>query len=84
VIEVVLSDGSVYSEKGHITFADTSFGQGTGTMLLRAEVANPKGSLVPGQFVRARLIGATYPKGIVVPQKADSAERPGLFRLDHG
>lgn len=79
VIEVVLSDGAVYGEKGHITFADTSFSQGTGTMLLRAEVANPKGSLVPGQFVRARLIGATYPKGIVVPQKAIQQSGQGYF-----
>ena len=79
VIEVVLSDGTVYSEKGQITFADTSFSQGTGTMLLRAEVANPKGSLVPGQFVRARLIGATYPKGIVVPQKAIQQSGQGHF-----
>ena len=79
VVEVVLSDGSVYGERGRITFADTSFGQGTGTMLLRAEVANPKGTLVPGQFVRARLIGATYPKGILIPQKAVQQSGQGYF-----
>lgn len=79
IVEVVLSDGSVYAEKGRITFADTSFGQGTGTMLLRAEVANPKGTLVPGQFVRARLIGATYPKGILIPQKAVQQSGQGYF-----
>ena len=61
VIEVVLADGSVYPEKGRLTFADTSYSQGTGTILLRAEVANPKGDLMPGQFVRARLLGAVYP-----------------------
>lgn len=79
IVEVLLSDGSVYAEKGRLTFADTSFGQGTGTMLLRAEVANPKGVLVPGQFVRARLIGATYPKGILVPQKAVQQSGQGYF-----
>lgn len=79
IVEVVLSDGSVYGERGRITFADTSFGQGTGTMLLRAEVANPKGTLVPGQFVRARLIGATYPKGILIPQKAVQQSGQGYF-----
>ena len=79
VVEVLLSDGSVYSERGRITFGDTSFGQGTGTMMVRAEVSTPKGALVPGQFVRARLIGATYPKGILVPQRAVLQSGQGNF-----
>ncbi|MEN9479224.1 MAG: hypothetical protein RLZZ298_619 [Pseudomonadota bacterium] len=79
VIEVVLADGSVYPEKGRLTFADTSYSQGTGTVLLRAEVANAKGSLMPGQFVRARLLGASYPQGILVPQKAVQQSGQGYF-----
>lgn len=70
VVELQLADGSIHPAKGRITFADTSYSQGTGTMLIRAEVTNPKGTLVPGQFMRARLIGASYPKGILLPQKA--------------
>ena len=79
VVEVELADGSTFPHKGQITFADTSFSQGTGTMLVRAEVANPKGVLMPGQFVRARLIGAIYPKGILVPQKAVQQGGQGYF-----
>ena len=79
VIEVLLADGSVYPERGRLTFADTSYSQGTGTILLRAEVANPKGALMPGQFVRARLLGASYPKGILVPQKAIQQSGQGYF-----
>ncbi len=78
-VEVELADGSTYAHTGQITFADTSFSQGTGTMLLRAEVANPQGLLMPGQFVRARLIGASYPKGILVPQKAVQQGGQGYF-----
>ena len=48
-------------------------------ILLRAEVANAKGLLMPGQFVRARLIGASYPKGILVPQKAVQQSGQGYF-----
>jgi membrane fusion protein (multidrug efflux system) len=48
-------------------------------MMVRAEVSNPKGALVPGQFVRARLIGATYPKGILVPQRAVLQSGQGYF-----
>ena len=79
VVEVLLADGAVLPETGRITFADTSYAQGTGTMLIRAEVANPKGVLKPGQFVRARLTGATYPKGILVPQKAVQQAGQGYF-----
>jgi membrane fusion protein (multidrug efflux system) len=79
VIEVVLADGSLYPEKGRLTFADTAYSQGTGTILLRAEVANPKGALVPGQFVRARLQGASYPQGILIPQKAVQQSGQGYF-----
>lgn len=79
VIEVVLADGSIYPEKGRLTFADTSYSSGTGTILLRAEVDNAKGTLMPGQFVRARMLGATYPNGILVPQKAVQQSGQGYF-----
>lgn len=69
-VELQLADGAIFPEKGRITFTDTAYSQGTGTMLIRAEVPNPKGALVPGQFIRARLNGAVYPKGILLPQKA--------------
>jgi membrane fusion protein (multidrug efflux system) len=47
-----------------------SYSQDTGTFLVRAVLANPNGQLRPGQFVRARAIGATRPNAILVPQKA--------------
>ena len=78
-VEIELADGSTYEHKGHITFADTSFSQGTGTMMIRAEVANPQGVLMPGQFVRAHLLGASYPKGILVPQRAVQQSGQGYF-----
>ena len=69
-VEVVLADGSVLPELGRLNFAAPSYSQDTGTFLVRAVVANPNGQLRPGQFVRARAIGATRPNAIVVPQKA--------------
>lgn len=70
VIEVVLADGMVVPERGHVNFLAPSFSQQTGTFLVRAELANPNGLLRPGQFVRARAIGASRPNAILVPQKA--------------
>src|SRR5206468_8350097 len=34
------------------------------------ELPNPEGKLRPGQFVRARVYGATRPAAVLVPQRA--------------
>lgn len=69
-VEVTLADGSVFPNRGRITFIDPSFNPQTGTFLLRAEVANTGNTLRPGQFVRAKVKGAIRPNAIVVPQRA--------------
>ena len=69
-VTLVLSDGSAYSEKGKIDFADPSFSQDTGAFLVRAVVPNPDHALRPGMFVTARVEGIVRPNAIVVPQLA--------------
>ena len=69
-VSLVLADGSVYAEHGSIDFANPAFSTETGTFLVRAVFDNPKGVLRPGQFVRARVAGATRPNAILVPQRA--------------
>jgi membrane fusion protein, multidrug efflux system len=66
----VLADGSVFPEKGRITFADAELSDTTGTYLLRAEVPNKEALLRPGQFVQVKLSGAVRPKAIFVPKRA--------------
>ena len=69
-VDLVLSDGSIYPEKGRISFADPSFSQDTGSFLVRAVLPNPKHALRPGMFVTANVKGAVRPDAIVVPQLA--------------
>lgn len=69
-VEVVLADGSVAPDRGRVDFTAPSFNQETGTFLVRAVVANPKGLLRPGQFVKAQAKGAVRPNAILVPQRA--------------
>jgi len=69
-IEIVLADGSIYPERGHIGFADPSFSKETGTFLVRSVLANPRGQLRPGQFVKVNVIGGVRPHSIVIPQRA--------------
>ena len=78
-IEIVLGDGSVYPIYGHLLFADPSFSQETGTFMIRAEIANPKHLLRPGQFVRINMKGAIKPNAITVPRKAVLEGAKGNF-----
>jgi len=79
VVEVVLADGTVFPQRGHISFAAPSFNSETGTFLVRTELPNPKGQLRPGQFVRARVFGATRPAALRLPQRAVQDGAKGHF-----
>ena len=78
-VEIVLADGTVYENRGKITFSDASLSEETGTFLIRAEVANPKRELRPGMFVRAILKGGVRPNAILVPQRAVQQGAKGSF-----
>ena len=69
-VQLVLEDGTEYPVVGHIDFLDLSINEQTGTAALRAEFPNPTQFLLPGQFVRARIMAGTKNNGIAVPQKA--------------
>jgi membrane fusion protein (multidrug efflux system) len=79
VVEIVLADGSVFPQKGRITFANADYNAKTGTFLLRATFPNPDAMLRPGQFVRVRIGGAVRPHAILVPQAAVLQGAKGHF-----
>jgi membrane fusion protein (multidrug efflux system) len=78
-VEIVLADGRVFPHQGTIDFADPSYNPETGTFLIRAVVENPDGILRPNQYVRTRLIGATRPNAVLVPQRAVQQSAKGHF-----
>lgn len=69
-VKVLLEDGSTYALPGRLLFADIAVDPGTGQVLLRAEVPNPKGELLPGLFVKVRLQVARSEQAMVLPQQA--------------
>lgn len=69
-VQLILEDGSAYPAVGHLDFLDSSIDVDTGTAALRAEFNNADHSLLPGQFVRARIMAGTMANGILVPQRA--------------
>jgi len=68
--DLLMADGSRYDHTGAVTFTSSTFNRQTGTFMVRADFANPKGVLRPGQFVRITLTGADYVNAIQVPQRA--------------
>jgi len=78
-VELLLADGSLHPERGKVNFADSRIDSATGAVDLRAELPNAGGTLVPGQFVRARILGVSRPDAVVVPQRAVLQGQSGKF-----
>lgn len=69
-VTVLLEDGSALARPGKLLFSDLSVDPSTGQVTLRAEVPNPDGWLLPGQYVRVRLSQAEMPAAFLLPQQA--------------
>jgi membrane fusion protein (multidrug efflux system) len=78
-VEIVLADGALHPERGRVNFSDSRIDPATGAVDLRAELPNAGGTLLPGQFVRVRLLGVTRPDAILVPQRAVLQGQQGKF-----
>ena len=80
-VQLVQANGSVFPQKGRITFVSPTVDPQTGTITLRAQVPNPGSGarLLPGQFVRIRVEGASRPNTIMVPQRAVMQGPQGKF-----
>lgn len=71
-LAIMLGDGSVYPYKGHIDMVSPQVDPATGTLGMRAEVANPRGLLRSGLFVRVRMMTEEKPNALLVPAEAVS------------
>lgn len=67
-VKLTLEDGSEYPLEGKLQFSEVSVDTNTGTVTLRAIFPNPKRKLLPGMFVKARLIEGVNEKAILVQQ----------------
>ena len=77
-VQVELADGKPYPHKGKVNFAGSTVDAATGTVQMRAELPNPKLELLPGQYVRAKVIAGTQ-QAFVVPQTAVAQNDSGRF-----
>ena len=69
-VELLLANGSVYTGQGKLNFLASTIDTTLGTQALRAEFANADKQLLPGQFVRVRLLTGERDGVFLVPQSA--------------
>jgi RND family efflux transporter MFP subunit len=79
--QIKLAGGQILETKGHVDFVDNTVDVSTGTIAVRALFKNPKGTMIPGQYVTV-LVARSEPKPMpVVPQAAVLEDHDGRYVL---
>lgn len=78
-LEVTLSNGTQYGEKGIVDFTDNNISMNTGTIELRATIKNQDNVLIPGDFVKVKIYSNTPKKSVIVPQSAVLQDPKGRY-----
>lgn len=78
-VHLQLSDGSMFPEIGTVNFSSPTLDPETGSLVVRATFPNPDKLVLPGQFVKAFVHGATRPNAIFVPQASVFQGQNGMF-----
>jgi membrane fusion protein (multidrug efflux system) len=84
-MRLILEDGSEYPLEGRLAFSEVTVDQGTGSVTMRAVFPNPKGYLLPGMYVRGRLVQGVEGQAILVPHAAvmrDPRGNPQVLVVD--
>ena len=79
-LELILTDGSFYSQKGKILLADRQVDPNTGTIRIVAAFPNPGNVLRPGQYGRVRVETGMKKGALLTPQSA-VAQSQGSYQV---
>ncbi|MBX7108006.1 MAG: efflux RND transporter periplasmic adaptor subunit [Chitinophagales bacterium] len=69
-VQFILSDGSLFSERGKLDFANREVDPATGSLLVQALVENKTHLLKPGQYVKVRIKAGELQNAVLLPQQA--------------
>ncbi|MEP6938682.1 MAG: efflux RND transporter periplasmic adaptor subunit [Rudaea sp.] len=78
-VELLSSDGKPAPAAGTLDFSDTAVDASTGAVSLRASVANPEHTLLPGQYVNVRLTLGELAHAWLIPQQAVQRDANGPY-----
>jgi len=76
-VTLTAGTGRDYPQPGRLQFSDITVDQTTGSIAVRAVFPNPKQDLLPGMFVRARIIEGVNPVALLVPQAGITRDSRG-------
>src|SRR5580658_9599000 len=79
-LQLTLADGSTYSNRGKIIFADRQVSAETGTIQIVGEFPNPKNLLRPGQYARIQAPTGNIARALLVPQAAVNQQQ-GTYQV---
>ena len=68
-VELYLSNGNLFNQKGILDFIDRNIDTSTGTILVQATFPNPDKIIRPGQFVIVKVKVMDLKDALLVPQK---------------
>lgn len=83
-VEMILPNGTVYAKPGKLNFLASNIDITLGTQQLRAEFDNSDNQLLPGQFVRIRLLTGQREGVFLVPQAAVMQTEQGTLVMTAG
>ena len=79
-VELILTDGSIYPQKGKVLLADRQVDPNTGTIRIVAAFPNPGNILRPGQYGRVRVQTSMKRDALLIPQSA-VAQSQGSYQV---
>src|SRR5579871_630912 len=69
-LDLYLSNGAAYPQKGRFSFADRQVNATTGAIQLTGLFPNPGNTLRPGQYAKVRAAVGTHTAALLVPQRS--------------
>ena len=78
-IHIKLPDGTIYSRPGRTNLLDVQVQADTDTILVRAQLPNPEGMLIPGGIVGVMVERGAPQALLVVPQSAVQLDQAGRY-----
>jgi membrane fusion protein (multidrug efflux system) len=78
-LRIKLPDGTIYQHPGVTNFLDVKVDPNTDTVLVRAQLPNPNGILVPGGIVGVVTDRATPQPSLMIPQAAVLLDQAGSY-----
>ncbi len=83
-VKLLVEGNRLHPHVGKAIFIDNVVDTTTSTFLVRAEVPNPDGSLLPGEYIKAEVTVGEYEGAVVVPEQAVAEGQEGarVFVVD--